>query len=577
MKQDSKKLVILLLVAALGACSSPKSDVGAGNADTAVGDTAPATDVTAVTPTDAAVETSDVAPDVAAVDVAPDVGPPIDVTYITNVDNAADPTGAAATVGQNAQLSGDLTLVYPPDNAMAPRDFAPITAQWTYTGTLPTVFVVRFSTAEAEVDVIGDPAKFDVGQGYAVTIPDGIWAELFKHPDYQDWSVRVLAADIAGDKLVGTMRSSAPITFHVTNQKVGGAIYYWNTTMATVRVLPQGSLTPTSIPGMGGMMACAGCHSISPDGSTVAVSKFFDLSGGGLGGSMGMSLVTGKSGTPPAWLSPKAASLLAGSFTIAAAFSPSYFTTQSKWLVVPQGGKLRSVNLLTGASFAMVQGGDLGQQAFPTWAPNGETVVYASAKDVGSGFQGAVPTALYTVPFGDGADIGKGGTATPIPGADEPGIFHYYPAFTPDGGYVVYNRADPAGPACPSTGGGGGPGSGSGASTYDNCNAEVWMIPSAGGQAIRLDNANQSKDPLTKSWPTFGNLVGQYSWLAFSSRRNYGFLHTGAPAEPQVYIAAVDPLKLQQGLDGSYAALWLPGQDMNSGCHIARWSAPPRD
>ena len=39
----------------------------------------------------------------------------------------------------------------------------------------------------------------------------------------------------------------------------------------------------------------------------------------------------------------------------------------------------------------------------------------------------------------------------------------------------------------------------------------------------------------------------------------------------------LNPLKLQQGLDGSYAALWLPGQDITSGCHIARWSAPPRD
>ena len=103
------------------------------------------------------------------------------------------------------------------------------------------------------------------------------------------------------------------------------------------------------------------------------------------------------------------------------------------------------------------------------------------------------------------------------------------------------------------------------------------MIPAIGGTAIRLNNANQSTDPLTNSWPTFGNVLGQYYWMAFSSRRNYGFLHTGAPPSPQVYIAAVDPEKLLQGLDGSFAALWLPGQDISSGCHIARWSAPPRD
>ena len=563
----------LLALAALGAaCSSPKTDVPAG--DATVVDTAALPDAATETVGSDATKPGDVAgTDAVALDVAPDVGPPIEVTYVTNVDDASDPTGAAATVGQNAQLSAAIGVLYPPDNAMAPRDFAPITVQWKYTGATANTFIVRFETEEAEIDVIGDAAKWDVGQGYDVTIPQSIWAELFQYPDHPDWTVRVIAANVVNQKVVGTMQASKPLTFHVTNQKVGGAIYYWNTTLATVRVLESGTLTPKSMPGItGGMFGCTGCHSVSPDGSTVAVSSFI---GSGMA-SMGMQLLTGKSGTAPSWLSPKAASAIAGSFTIAAAFSPSYFSNTSKWLVVPASGVLKSVNLLTGASYKLVQSGDLGQQAFPTWSPNGETVVYASASNVGNGFSGSVATSLYSVPFGDGVDAGKGGIATPIVGADEPGIFHYYPAYTPDGAFIVYNRADPAGPACPSSGGGG-PASGGGATTYDNCNAEVWMIAANGGTAIRLDNANQSTDPLTNSWPTFGNVTGQYYWMAFSSRRDYGFLHTGAPASPQVYIAAVDPQKLLNGQDGSFAALWLPGQDISSGCHIARWSAPPRD
>ena len=570
MKQGAWNWTAVAMVGWLAACSSPKT--GTGPAD-AIADIAAVADTVVATPTDATVETADAATDIAQPDVPEDVGPPIEITYVTNVDFSTDPTGAAATVGQNAQLSADLALVYPPDNAMAPRDFAPITVQWTYAGTDASAFVIRFENEEAEVDLIGDATAFSVSQGYDVTIPASVWAELFKYPDHPDWKLRVLAASLVNGKLVGTMQSSAPVTFHVTNQKVGGAVYYWNTTLATVRVLEAGKLTPTSMPGItGGMFGCTGCHSVSPDGSTVAVSSFI---GSGMA-SMGMQLLTGKSGTAPPWLNPKAATQLASSFTIAAAFSPSYFNSAGKWLVVPQSGKLRSVNLVTGASYLMVKSGDLGQQAFPTWSPNGESIIYASATDVGNGFSGSVATALYTVPFGDGVDTGKGGVATPVAGADEPGIFHYYPSFTPDGEYVVYNRADPAGPSCPSSGGGG-PSSGGGATTYDNCNAEVWMIPAIGSTAIRLDNANQSTDPLTNSWPTFGSVTGTYYWMAFSSRRNYGFLHTGNPPSPQVYIAAVDPQKLMQGQDGSFAALWLPGQDIQSGCHIARWSAPPRD
>jgi hypothetical protein len=565
--------VWLTAVAALGlACSSPKADTPSG--DAAIVDTATLPDAVTETASSDATPGDVKGTDAVAPDVAPDVGPPVEVTYVTNVDFATDPTGAMATVGKNAQLSADIDVVYPPDNAMAPRDFAPITVQWSYTGTTANTFIVRFETEEAEIDVIGDASTWDVGQGnYDVTIPASIWGELFQYPDHSDWTVRVIAANLVSQQVVGTMQSSKPLTLHVTNQKVGGAIYYWNTTLATVRVLESGTLTPKSMPGItGGMFGCTGCHSVSPDGSTVAVSSFI---GTGMA-SMGMQLLTGKSGTAPSWLSPKAASLLAGSFTIAAAFSPSYFSNNNRWLVVPSSGVLKSVNLLTGTSYKLVQSGDLGQQAFPTWSPNGETVVYASASDVGNGFSGSVATSLYSVPFGDGVDAGKGGIATPIAGADEPGIFHYYPAFTPDGAFIVYNRADPAGPTCP-TSGGGGPSSGGGATTYDNCNAEVWMIAANGGTAIRLDNANQSTDPLTNSWPTFGTVTGQYYWMAFSSRRPYGFLHTGSPPSPQVYIAAVDPQKLLNGQDGSFAALWLPGQDISSGCHIARWSAPPRD
>ena len=566
-------LLLALVVGTFAACSNTTTPATTGEADngapldTAAEDAAPdvgADDVQGP-PLDAAL---DAAKDVQA---EQDVGPAAEITYVTNVDSASDPTGAAATVGQNATLSLDVDVVYPPNNAMAPRDFAPITVQWTYAGTDANLFIVRFENPEAEIDVMGDLANLADAPGYSITIPDKIWAELFAYPDHPDWTLRVIAANVQNQQLVGKMVSSKPLAFHVSNQKVGGAVYYWNTTMSAVRVLEAGQLQPTTLPGGGGMMACVGCHSVSPDGSAVAVSSFFG--GGGGFSTMSMNMVSGKSGKPLTWLSPKAQSQLATSFTISAAFSQAYFTATSKWLVVPQNGKLRSVNLLTGDSYAMVSGGDLGQQAFPTWSNDGSTIVYASAKDVGQGFSGSVATSLYRVDWNGGT----GGQATVIPGADEPGIFHYYPALSVDGDYVVYNRADPSGPTCPSSGSSGGPSSGGGATTYDNCNAELWMIATQGGVPIRLDNANQSTDPLTNSWPTFGNVVGDYYWMAFSSRRDYGFKHTGNPASPQVYIAAVDRKKLDQGQDGSYAALWLPGPDISSGCHIARWSAKPRD
>ncbi len=98
-----------------------------------------------------------------------------------------------------------------------------------------------------------------------------------------------------------------------------------------------------------------------------------------------------------------------------------------------------------------------------------------------------------------------------------------------------------------------------------------------GGQAIRLDTANAGPAGLTNSWPTLGNVAGSHEWKAFSSRRDYGLVHTGKPATPQIWVAADDPLQLANGKNGSFPALWLPGLDVGTGCHLARWSDTPRD
>ena len=578
MKMHRLALALLLTTLEL-ACSTPTTTRAAGTLDVAK-----AEDVSLLGDTPAPGDLgTDVAADTVAEGISPDVPVvgtdaatiPVEVTLVVDTTATTDPLAGDAIKGQKSTLSGDIDLVYPPTGAMAPADFAPITVQWKYSGGTPDVFVVRFENEEAQIDVIGDATKWKNGPGYTLTLPASIWKKLFEFPDHPKWQLRVLSATVQGGKLMGQLLASKPSILHVSAQKAGGALYYWNTQMQAVRVIEAGKTVASTVPTGGGF--CTGCHSVSPDGSTVAVSH---MMGAGMT-SMSMQLVSAKSGSKPAWLHAKAEALLASSFTIAAAFSPKYFTPTDKWLVVPTSGsasmipgatKLMAVDLIKGNATALVKGGDLGKQAFPTWSPDGNFVVYASAADVGNGFSATQPTSLYSVPFNGG----QGGTATVLTGADDAGAFQYYPAFSVDGQWVAYNRVDPAAQACPSSGSSGGPSSG-GEGTYDNCNAELWMIAAAGGKAIRLDNANQSTDPLTNSWPTFGNVVGSQYWMAFSSRRDYGFLHTGPTPSPQIYVVAIDPQKLLAGEDGSYAALWLPGQDMQAGCHIARWSSTPRD
>jgi hypothetical protein len=59
-------------------------------------------------------------------------------------------------------------------------------------------------------------------------------------------------------------------------------------------------------------------------------------------------------------------------------------------------------------------------------------------------------------------------------------------------------------------------------------------------------------------------------WVTFASRRAYG-LRLASGQNAQIWMAAFDPDAAKAGKDPSFAAFWLPFQEMNSGNHIAQW------
>ena len=71
-------------------------------------------------------------------------------------------------------------------------------------------------------------------------------------------------------------------------------------------------------------------------------------------------------------------------------------------------------------------------------------------------------------------------------------------------------------------------------------------------------------------------MAGSHYWVAFSSRRSYGFMQTskdekkGSP--PQIWVAAIDPTKVGTEVDPSFKPIWLTGQDLDGGNHIGQWS-----
>src|SRR5262249_55837038 len=141
----------------------------------------------------------------------------------------------------------------------------------------------------------------------------------------------------------------------------------------------------------------------------------------------------------------------------------------------------------------LARNGD-GQQGAgnPTMSHDGNTVVYHRAAMVSvAGISNGAD--IVTVPWGNR----MGGNATPLPGASDPQKNEFYPSFAADDSFVAFSRAN--------TG-----------SSYNNPNAEVFLISSGGGTATRLE----ANDPamctgaaspgVTNSWPKWSPAIGTY-------------------------------------------------------------------
>ena len=97
---------------------------------------------------------------------------------------------------------------------------------------------------------------------------------------------------------------------------------------------------------------------------------------------------------------------------------------------------------------------------------------------------------LYTVPFGDR----HGGSASPLPGATNPHVNEYYPAFSPDDRFIAFTRSlgpyDARSPDLLGTPG----------NIDSNPVAEILVVPKTGGAPQRLA-ANRSPRVLGKEEP----------------------------------------------------------------------------
>lgn len=505
--------------------------------------------------------------------------PATPVLDMSDDGGAAVPTNVATLFGSSdaGAASGGPCLIEPEVGALYPNNW--LRPRFVWTTPSETIFELRLHVQNQANDLV----VYTTQNGW--TMPKAMWVALASHSQDVPMTVSVRGGILNGTTITNEALGSSG-NLGIAPVGAPGSIVFWAVVgnSESGASLLQGFsigdenvgnvLLPSQVQERGANAPpCIGCHAATPDGLNVGFSLGYNEGApGAYTDSIATLGVDAAPGLVPTFLTAdgKAAMDALGGIP---AYSPAHWSTGDRIVLLSDVGMALNWVNLEGAG-AMASGvvartGDTGLVTDPTWSHDGTTIVYTSAGSVFNGRQAGGSMTLYSVPYNNGA----GGAATPIPGSAITGMAAYYPAFSPDDKYIVYNSAP------------------MGDDPYADWEDQLYLVPAAGapsGAPLRLS----SNDPpmctykvspgVQNSWakwspsaqyvPALGNT---YYWYVFSSAR---YPVGSAEGNPQLYISAL--VVDSTGNVTSYPSLYLWNQPPDQSNHTPSWNyfqipAPP--
>jgi hypothetical protein len=436
---------------------------------------------------------------------------------------------------------------YPYDDTVFPRGLLAPLLMWNGSSAGDTYRIALSS------DTVDWETFADVGPPSRFTIPAAIWT---KFTESTAGAATLTVARSSGGKITLVTK----LGWSIAPESMRGTIYYWSNRQGRVLRIKPGATSPddfsasvlpaTAKDSAGATYTCTmTCHAVSADGSTI-------VSGGDVfGGSYDLLAnkvrhdVGGDPGTSRrTWNTPA-------------------LTPDGKYIVLNKetfGGPAAASGLFRTSDGTHVDASGLDGIStwHPSFTPDGSHLVWAD-------YTAGMPTsALMGLPFDTKTSKALAGASKLVAASSVPAMpVIAYPSGSPDGKWVVYQRA--TGGASHDTYDTRGH-CGSSGCVYDN-RGDLYIASTSGGSELLLAKANGTgypfaagdRDKQLNFEPTFAPIAaGGYFWLVFTTRRTYGNLQTAdLPEVKQLWVVAIEQSPAP-GKDPSHAAFWLPGQEL---------------
>lgn len=421
------------------------------------------------------------------------------------------------------------SIVYPSDGVVLPPNLGAFEVHFR-PGAGNDLFAVTFTGDRGALRIFTRCTA--VGGGCVLSMDTAALDELYRVA--QPGGTATLVVRGTSSTSPGRVGSSAAQTVGVTPTDLRGGLYYWAAGAGAILRYEWG--LPGARPERyltGDPLNCVGCHALSRDGRRIAVGRFIP---------------------GPARSNVYETS---GRRAISPDFGANFFTfsPDNARMVMSDGARLSLIDPNTGAALPGLPPGTTG--SMPDWSRDGRALVASRTQGFVPPFFGQPghngPADLLVFPW-SGTAFGAASTLVRGSGMEN----NYYPAFSPDNNWVLFNRAN--------------------GESYNNIGAHLYAVRAAGGAPVRLAAADGAGE-LGNSWPKWAPFVQMYQgspllWLTFASRRDYGLRLQQQTAEPerrtaQLWMAAFRP---DRPGDPSAPAFWLPFQDLGVGNHIAQWA-----